>query len=141
MKNKITLNYISGFFDADGSITLSNNSNSSKYKYLKIDFTNTEKELLEEIQQLLLEYDIKTYISTKPARKINHSISYVLSASNNYAIKLCQLLNSRHPKKLHRINCINKYYNIVTIRNGKYNTNQISKKLAFERLFFWSSFS
>jgi intein/homing endonuclease len=130
------LNYISGFFDADGSITLSKESQLAKYRHLKLDFTNVELTLLLEMKEYLATLGVKTYISTKPAKKESHQTSYTLAASDNAAVKLCELLSSRHPKKLHRINCINKYYKQVTMRNGKYSSKQHLRKLAFERLFF-----
>lgn len=138
----MNLNYISGFFDADGSITLCKNNKNDMFKTVKIDFTNTYIEILKEIQLYLLnEYSIKTYISTKPSKNINHSTGYSLSCSSNQqCIKLCKLLNSIHPKKKHRINTILKYHDIVTIRNGKYSLKQVNRKLAYERLFFNSSF-
>lgn len=137
----MNIQYISGFFDADGSITLTKSSKGSFYRYPKIDLTNTKLKILQSIQKYLKLQDIKSYISNKPARKQTHSISYVLSISNNYAIKLCNLLTSHHPMKYHRINVILKYYTLVTLRNGKYNSKQQMSKLAFERLFFWSSIS
>ena len=136
------LNYISGFFDADGSITMSYQSKSDKFRCIKIDFTNTEKNLLLEIQKyLLLNHNLKLSISTKQAKKKNHSIGYSLSASSNQVCyKLCKLLNSRHFKKLHRINTILKYHNVVTKKNGKYSIIEYDRKLAYERLFFCTSF-
>lgn len=138
----MNLNYISGFFDADGSISLCKSHKTDKYKSIKIDFTNTELELLKEIQQFLIDnYQLKLHISTKPSKKENHSISYALSCTGNQnCIILCDLLKSQHPKKLHRINTILKYHNIVTIKNGKYKENEIIRKLAYERLFFCTSF-
>lgn len=138
----MNLNYISGFFDADGSITLGKSLKTNKYKSIKIDFTNTELGLLHEIQKFLINnYQLKLYISTKPAKKENHSISYSLSCTGNQkCIKLCKLLDSHHPKKLHRINTILKYHDLVTVKNGKYKENEIIRKLAYERLFFCTSF-
>jgi len=138
----MNLDYISGFFDADGSITLSKSSKNDTFKTLKMDFTNTKLDLLKSIQEYLFDnYNLKLYISTKPARKITHSISYSLSSSSNQkCIELCKLLKSHHPKKLHRINTVLKYHNVVTLRNGKYNDKQIKRKLAYERLFFCTSF-
>jgi len=138
----MNLDYISGFFDADGSITMVKHSKNDKYKSIKIDFTNTYIQILYEIQDyLLINHSIKTYISTKPSKKVNHSIGYTLSCSSSQqCIKICKLLKSKHPKKIHRINTIIKYHDKVTIKNGKYSTNQIKRKLAYERLFFNSSF-
>jgi len=138
----MTLQYISGFFDADGSISMSKSSKNDTFKGIKLDFTNTYITILEEIQKYLLdEYDIKTHLSKKPARSKNHNISYCLSSnSNQNSLKLCKLLNSRHPKKLHRINTVLKYHDVVTMRNGKYTDKQVKRKLAYERLFFLPTF-
>lgn len=138
----MTLDYISGFFDADGSITMSKQSKTACFKTIKIDFTNTYLSIVEEIQKYLLnEYNIKTYISKKPKNNVKHNIGYALSCgSNQECLRLCRLLKSHHPKKLHRINTVLKYHNLVTIRNGKYTNKQIIRKLAYERLFFLPTF-
>lgn len=138
----ITDEYISGFFDADGSISMGRASKNDPFKTIKIDFTNTQLSILLEIKQYLLEkYGIPTAISTKPAKSENHQVSYTLSASSNQrCFELCKIIKSRHPKKKHRINTILKYHNIVTKRNGKYSPREIQRKLAYERLFFWSTF-
>ena len=138
----MTLQYISGFFDADGSIIMSKSSKNDTYKCIKIDFTNCYITILEEIQKYLLDkHSIKTYISKKPSRKENHNIGYSLSCnSNQECLKLCRLLDSHHPKKLHRINTVLKYHDAVTIRNGKYTDKQAIRKLAYERLFFLPTF-
>lgn len=138
----MNLEYISGFFDADGSITMSKNSNTDKFRAIKIDFTNTDLPVLLEIQSFLLQnHNLKLSLSTKPARKANHSISYALSLnSNQKCIELCKLINSRHLKKRHRINTILKYHDLVTLRNGKYSTKESFRRLAYERLFFCPSF-
>lgn len=133
----MNIDYISGFFDADGSISIGRKHKSAKYKSLKLDFANNELYVLEEIKKFLLTYNIKSYISKKLAKKITHQDSYTLSVQGSYALKLCKLLKLKHSKKIHRVNCINKYWNKVTIRNGKYTDTQIKSKLAFERLFFY----
>lgn len=131
----INLNYISGFFDADGSISIVNNG--TKYKIPQISFHNTQLIILETIQQYLYDYyNIKGHITKKPSKKINHKDSYDLKYVYNNAYNLCDLLISHHPKKIHRINVINKFYKKVTPRNGKYSKSLEKSKLAFERLFF-----
>lgn len=139
----MNLDYISGFFDADGSISIGYDSKKSKYRSrIKIDFTNTKLSILLEIQKFFLNnYNIKLFLSTKPARKENHLTSYTLSTSSSQkSLEICKLLNSYHPIKLHRINTVLKYHNKVTKRNGKYTEKDIIKKLAYERLFFCSIF-
>ena len=131
----MNIDYINGFFDADGSITISKQYKTSKYKALKIDFPNTELCILEEIKSYLLDLGIKSYLNTKPPKKDTHQTGYTLSLSGEYAFNLCKLLTPKHLKKLHRVNCVIKYWKDVTSRNGKYSSKQISRKLAFERLF------
>lgn len=137
----MNISYISGFFDADGSITMCRQRASDPYKTLKIDFTNTKLEILLEVQRYLQEeYGLTLSITTKPPRKDTHSVSYVLSTSaNRVCYILCQLLQSEHPMKRHRINTVLKYHNLVVVRNGKYNERQKQRRLAYERLFFFNS--
>lgn len=134
----MTLDYISGFFDADGSITMCRSNKNDIYKAIKIDFANTHLSILLEIQKYLLDnHNLKSHISTKSIRKVNHSISYTLSVgSNQKCLQLCRLLNSHHPIKKHRINTILKYHDLVIKRNGKYNTKEHIRRIAYERLFF-----
>lgn len=137
----IDIDYISGFFDADGSITLGKNQKSAIFKTIKIDFTNVELSILQEIQNYLTEQGITSSLSVKPARKKSHCISYALSInSTNNCLRLCKMLKSKHPKKRHRINTVLKYHKKVTLRNGKYNERQKQRRLAYERLFFFPTF-
>ena len=138
----MNLQYISGFFDADGSISMGYGKKGDKFKSIKIDFTNVYLNLLIEIQDYLKDnHDISACICTKPARKDTHRISYSLSVgSNQKCLELCKLLSSHHPTKLHRINTIITYHNKVTRRNGKYSEKEYTRKLAYERLFFSSIF-
>lgn len=132
----MNIEYISGFFDADGSITLVKNKKTNQFKSLKIDFCNNYLNILEEIQKYLIKQGIKSYLSKKLPKKSTHNINYTLTVQGNYALNLCKILKSKHPKKLHRINSINKYWLQITKRNGKYSINDINRKYAFERLFF-----
>lgn len=134
----MTDEYISGFFDADGCISMGKSKKNSLFKTIKIDFTNTQLSILLEIKDYLLEkYGIPTTISTKIAKSKNHQVSYTLSASSNQrCYELRKIIKSKHPKKKHRINTVLKYHNIVTKRNGKYTPKEIQRKLAYERLFF-----
>ena len=138
----MNVDYISGFFDADGSITMCHHSKKDTFRTIKIDFTNSEKDILLSIQKFLIEnHDIKTYLTFKKIKKVNHNKAYCLSTSSNQmSYKLCKILKSIHPKKLHRINTILKYHNIVTKRNGKYTQKETMRKLSYERLFFSSLF-
>jgi erythromycin esterase-like protein len=132
----MNLQYISGFFDADGSVTLCR-KHKNENRSPQVSFHNTQLNILLEIQSFLKEnYQLEGYISKKPAQKDTHLISYDLKYTGKSASNLSKILISIHPKKVHRLNTINKYYDNVTCKNGKYNESQLSKKLAFERLFF-----
>ena len=56
----MNMNYISGFFDADGSITLSV-MGKREFRTVKIDFTNTKKSILLEIQEYLKKMEEKKH--------------------------------------------------------------------------------
>ncbi|MBQ7430691.1 MAG: LAGLIDADG family homing endonuclease [Butyrivibrio sp.] len=134
--------YISGFFDADGSITMSKSGHNDSYRTLKIDFTNTQLETLKDIQKYLQDtYGLKLFLVTKPSTKEQWSESYTLTTSaNRVCYKLCEIIKSHHPKKIHRINTVLKYHNVVVKRNGKYNEREKMRRLAYERLFFSNAF-
>ena len=63
--------YISGFFDADGSISLvKKNQNNNTNKSIQISFHNTQLSILEEIKNFIdMDLNIKGFISTKKAKK------------------------------------------------------------------------
>lgn len=120
-------NYISGFFDADGYITMSSpHKNQNKTVY--VGFTNVEESILIEIKNFILnEIGIKGSISKKSARKENHSDSYDLKYVFNNAVELIKNIDTIHPKKLHRKNVIVRDYKKFTPRNGKY-SDEIKEK-------------
>ena len=132
----MTWQYISGFFDADGSITYTKAS--SIGKTIQLCFHNNRINILLEIQSFIFkELGFKGSIHTKKKMKENHHTAYDLTFKYHQAYVLCSHIRSIHPKKLHRINTCLKYYKQVTPRNGKYYGNRTSQKLAFNRLFFW----
>lgn len=134
----MSLEYISGFFDADGSISLIR-IHSNEHKSIQISISNNEKTILEEIQAFLWgRLKIKGAVSTKKARRPNHSSNFELKYTRNNALKLIEHLSCHHPKKVHRIETALKFYKSVTKRNGKYNEKDLARKLAFEKLFYWS---
>jgi hypothetical protein len=133
----MNLTYISGFFDADGSISLIN-IHKNENKSVQVSICNNELSILKRIQQYLLEkHQIRGSISRKKAQKKTHSDNFELKFTRNSALTLIKLLQSQHPKKQHRIQVALKYYKQVTKRNGKYSEKDLSKKEAFNRLFMW----
>ena len=127
--------YISGFFDADGCITISSNAK-GKNKTIQISFHNNELEILKEIQQFILkELNVKGHISTKLPKKENHNIAYDLKYTYLNGLKVANKLHLKHTKKAHKI----KIYNSIqkaTKRNGKYTEEELQKRRDLETLFF-----
>lgn len=119
--------YVSGFFDADGYVTVMK-PNSNEEPTVVIGFTNCYLTILLSIQELLsTELDIKGVIRTKKPSKENHSVAYDLRFRG---IKKCLLLaaylESVHPKKRFRLDLI-KELSSNTPRNGKY-TEEVKQK-------------
>lgn len=113
-------NYISGFFDADGYITLLR-PGKGRNKTLYVGFTNVEKDILLEIQSFVQnELGIKGFITTKKSKNENHSDSHELKYVYNNALKVIEMIETYHPKKQHRKKVVIEQYIRLTPRNGKY---------------------
>jgi hypothetical protein len=127
--------YISGFFDADGCITLTSNS-SGKNKTIQMSFHNNELNILKEIKNFIYtELNVKGHISLKKAKKDNHNDSYDLKYVYQNALKVANMLNLKHPKKKRKI----EIYNLIqekTKRNGKYSEQEKLERTNLEILFF-----
>lgn len=127
-------NYISGFFDADGSITFIK-AHRNGMKTPQISFSNNEKDILIEIKDFIQkELDIKGFICKKVQGKyINYELKYT------YLPKIMLITNhmkSIHPKKKFRIHLIRTELINIIPRNGKYNNNILIKYNEFEKQFF-----
>jgi len=120
-------NYISGFFDADGYITMVS-PNKGKNKTLYVGFTNVELNILEEIRDFILtELNVKGTISKKTSKIESHSDSYDLKYLYNNALKVIEYIDTHHPKKKHRKKVMTEQYIKLTPRNGKY-TDEMKQK-------------
>lgn len=116
--------YISGFFDADGYVTLVKMAKNRR-RTIVIGFTNNKIDILEDIKYFLETSGASGIISTKKPRSANHQTSYDLKfVGFNNAKKLIPIINTRHSKKKSRFELIDKLIEL-TPRNGKY-TESIS---------------
>jgi LAGLIDADG-like domain len=124
--------YISGFFDADGSLTLTTNK-AQQFKTVQLSFHNNELSILEEIRHFIEnELGIKGSIATKKPEKEVHNVAYDLKYVYFSKVnRILSLINSNHPKKSHRIK-ISFELELVTPRNGKYNNELLMKRQAKE---------
>lgn len=128
--------YISGFFDADGSITFAKAGN-SKNKTISITFTNVHKEILIEIKEFIIsELEITGFISRKPAKLRSHKVSYQLQyVYFSKCISLVDKIKTIHPKKKHRFIIAKELFE-YTPRNGKYSKFQKEMRTKLEKEFF-----
>ena len=129
-------NYISGFFDADGSVSISK-VHKNGLRTPVISFHNTKLNILEDIQQfILIEINIKGFISIKPAKKDTHTTSYDLKyVYFPKCLALIDNISSIHPKKIYRFNIIKEMFK-YTHRQGKYTMEMLNKREELEKLFF-----
>lgn len=126
----MTWNYVSGFFDADGSITVSRDS-VREQPHVVISFCNNERAVLDEIRIFIFkELKVKGFIIHKKPRKVTHSDNYELCyASTPKCLVIAQHLQSLHPKKMARLKLIPKVKEL-TPRNGKYSDELLEKRRA-----------
>jgi hypothetical protein len=127
-------NYISGFFDADGSISAIS-AGKGENKTLQISFHNNELIILKCIQKFIFdELGFKGNISFKKSKNINHQDAYDLKYKYRQAIIVSNKMSLLHPKKVYRI----KMYNLIqekTNRNGKYTFEQKTERNNLLNLF------
>ncbi|MGM7723782.1 LAGLIDADG family homing endonuclease [Metabacillus sp. Hm71] len=126
--------YLAGIIDGEGSITLTR-MHESEHRRPCISIASTDKELLTYVQTLTK----GTMINKKNYNPDKHKNSYTLYVKKKDDVLL--LLNYITPylrvdKKRNRALWILKHYERVTIRNGKYNSEQLKKKLLIEEAFF-----
>ena len=113
-------NYIAGFFDADGYVTLTKNAKNEE-RTAVVGFTNNELSILQEIEDVLLaKLGVKGKIVKKSARKPSHQDAYDLKYHGLAAsISVLNYLPFVHPKKMKRLDIL-KLIKELTPRNGKY---------------------
>lgn len=126
--------YIAGIIDGEGSISLTR-MHTNEHRRPCITIASTDKELLIYLQTLT-----GGIISTKKNYKPDkHKDSFTLSIKRKQDVfivleRVTPFL--RVTKKRMRANWILEHYNLVTPRNGKYNTKLLKKKIDFEEYFF-----
>lgn len=120
--------YISGFFDADGSVGYYRQYKDGN-KVASLSFHNNEKVIINKIHQFIKsELGYSGSISTKKSKEELHSDGFNLTYSYSAAIKIANKITTIHPKKRHRINILSKIQKLIP-RNGKY-TQEVKDKIA-----------
>jgi hypothetical protein len=126
------LYYIAGLMDGEGSIMLTR-AGKRKHRSPTISITMTTREILEYVQETL-----GGHISTITKRKEHWKQSWVWSAQYNMAYEAIKILAPylREPEKKRRAELILRDYKRLTPRNGKYTTQLLEERQAFETEFF-----
>ena len=128
--------YITGFFDADGSVTLSVLSKDTRRTSV-ISFHNNELNVLISIQ-LFIESELSTkgHICMKKKAKEHHNQQYDLKfVGLPKCIAILKNMNTIHMKKKKRFEIIEKLKD-VTPRNGKYTEEMLTVRKKLEEEFF-----
>ncbi len=130
------LYYLAGLIDGEGTITLSKQHSSDKFRAPVISMSSTTYELVDYLKQ-----NYGGFISKHKVYQDHHKQSWVWQTNYKNAIKLCNVLSNllREPSKRYRAKLISETYPILTKRNGKYTEDEVKAKLAFEDLFFHPS--
>ena len=126
--------YIAGIIDGEGSIILTR-MHDKEHRRPCITIASTDKELLLYAQSLIG----GTIINKKNYNPEKHKNSYTLNITKKKEVfpALKQILPFlRINKKRLRALWILEQYDSVTVRNGKYTSEELAKKIAFEDEFF-----
>lgn len=128
--------YISGFFDADGSITYTNRRK-GRNKTVQLTFTNVHLNILTDIEKFIRkETGGKGFFKTKHPKKDTHQTSYELMYVDlPKTLAIIEKMRLVHPIKKFKCKLI-KYLKTITPRNGKYTEELLIKRERFEKKFF-----
>lgn len=130
------LYYLAGLIDGEGTITLSKNNKNDIFRTPVISCSSTTYELVDYLKQ-----HYGGHISKQKVYQDHHKQAWSWKTSYLNAIHLCTKLKDllREPSKAYRAKMIAEIYPSVTLRNGKYTSEQINSKLQFEDKFFHPS--
>lgn len=121
--------YIAGIIDGEGSISLIKQSK-NQHPCPTVCVASTDLELLEWLKNKIGK---GTIISKKNYNKLKHKDSYAFTLMKDAAINLLKEINMYLviKKKKARAEHIIYHYKAVTVRNGKYTTEQLAVKNQF----------
>lgn len=126
--------YVAGIIDGEGSITLTR-MHENEYRRPCITIASTDIELLIYLQTLI-GGSINNKKNYKPERHKN-SFTLIIKKKEEVFFALKHISPFlRIDKKRLRAQWILNHYDSVTVRNGKYTSEGLNKKVAFEDGFF-----
>lgn len=124
--------WLAGLIDGEGTVTLSRDRRTAKFRTPTIDMTSTSPELLEEVVRLTG----VGFITTKRTKaKEHHSQAWhwcVRGGSQVIALLKIVLPFMREKNKRARAVLLVEHYEALTPRNGQYTAEQTERKLELE---------
>ncbi|WP_058306783.1 LAGLIDADG family homing endonuclease [Gracilibacillus massiliensis] len=126
--------YLAGIIDGEGTITLTR-IHKNEYRRPCVTIASTDLELLEYLQTITN----GNILNKKNYKPDIYKDSYILSIRKKVDVfyTLTAILPYlRIEQKRKRAEWILKYYDIVTVRNGKYTKEKLIKKIDFKNNFF-----
>lgn len=126
--------YTAGLFDGEGTVTLA--TSNGKFRYPVVSVSSTTLCLLEFLQQTY-----GGYISKHKTYQDHHKTSWSWKTTYDNALAFLERLLPylKEPEKRRRAMLLTQQYKNVTLRNGKYSSLQLERKLALEQEFFHPS--
>ena len=126
--------YIAGLIDGEGTVTLTRQKASQKFRYPVLEMTSTTLPMLEKLKELAG----GGAISNQKKYSENWKQSWHYQLRGDKVIALLDEVKEYllEPKKKYRADLICSTYKAVTPRNGKYSEEMLKKKLQFEEDFF-----
>jgi hypothetical protein len=136
MEDQYKYAYLAGLFDGEGTVTLSKNNSSDRFRIPVISISSTTLNLLE-----LCKSTFGGFISTQKVYKEHYKQSWSWKVNYDAAINAAILLIPyiQEPQKKRRLQLIIDHYKEVTPRNGKYTEEMLLIKSSFETEFFHPS--
>lgn len=133
---KVTLDYVAGIVDGEGTITLSRMRKTDKWRTPVISVSSTTVEILSALVSVF-----GGHICKHKVYKSHHLPSFSWRVEGRKAVALCEQLKLRLlvPSKQRRAEVIAAEYLACTPRNGKYDATTQRKKQQFENTFFHPS--
>lgn len=136
MEQNLTLAYLAGLFDGEGTVTLSKRKSSDQYRTPTLSLTSTTRVLVD-----LCGDQFGGWIVTKKTYRDHHKEAWSWYISGDKALEaIASFIHFIHePEKRYRMQLLLDQYKLVTPRNGKYNEFRHQQKAQFEVDFFHPS--
>mgnify|MGYP001553995839 CR=1 FL=1 len=133
---KVTLDYVAGIIDGEGTITMSYSHRTSKWRTPVVSVSSTTIEILDALVDFC-----GGHICKHKVYKKHHTPCFSWRLRGQKAITLCAQLKTLLlvPEKRRRATLVAENYSACTLRSGQYTRAQARKKAQLEHTFFHPS--